>query len=412
MLINSWNFTDILDLWKSGYKIICFGAGANARELLAVPAIIENIDYFVDNNSAVWNKKVQVGEKEYFVFSPERLRNENPEKTLIIITPKDHFGIEKQIEKMNFSVYSLSRRHLSKESFFEKRIKQVCKRLYLDYISGVEKYESEEALQLKMKIERLGTTTSVIVPQVVFILSNKCTLRCKHCSMLMPYFKDPWEIDAEEAIRYIKNFLRGIEDCISFNLVGGETLLYKDLYMIINYLGEQSKIKSITLSTNGTVLPDKNNLSALGHKKVRVFISDYGMTARRTELIESFKMNNVSFEVLLDRNWIAFGTTENRGKSEATRRYEYCRCYVSETCKALYKNMYFACERAARMHMLGNVYNAANDFELLGFEESDTIIRKKINGMLMRETADACNYCDAGKDETVEICAGEQIRID
>jgi uncharacterized radical SAM superfamily Fe-S cluster-containing enzyme len=107
----------------------------------------------------------------------------------------------------------------------------------------------------------------VIVPKVIFILSNKCSLTCEHCSMLMPKFKIPWEIGVNEAIFFIDNFLRGTDEVLHFNLVGGEPFLYKDLPAILEHLNKNDKIKHVSLFTNGTILPNENVLKALKSNK-------------------------------------------------------------------------------------------------------------------------------------------------
>ena len=60
------------------------------------------------------------------------------------------------------------------------------------------------------------------------------------------------------------------------------------------------------------------------------------------------------------------------------------------------------------MFMLGDVYNAANDYAALCEDDTVEAVRRKIKAMLLRETADACNYCSAGSDAPGLIPAGRQ----
>lgn len=393
---------------ETGAYIVCFGAGETAKSILPKTALFSYVNCFVDNNSTLWGKSFKIGSEIYKIFPPSYLQD--APNVIVLITAGDYLSIEEQLRDSDNIVLSWQRRSLTDEEFFDNRVAMTCIRIEQEreYLI-VKNRATRDASYWRRRKEHLLSGEILVVPQVIFILSTCCTLKCEYCSMLMPRFSDAWEIDADEAIVYIDNFLRGVDEVISFNLIGGEPLLYEKLYLIIEHLQREDKVKTIALATNCTVMPNGKNLEALRGDKIEVALSDYGNLEKLTAIIELFGKQRINFKVLSDMQWIDFGGTEYRGKDANTLRYEYCRCFISDTCKALYKNMYFSCERAARMHMLGNIYDAGDDCVVLKQDAPDEDVRAQIKAMLRRTSANACNYCDAGSDDAKEISAGKQI---
>ena len=189
--------------------------------------------------------------------------------------------------------------------------------------------------------------------------------------MLMPRFLNPWVLPVREAVKYIDNFLRGTDEVLTFNLIGGEPLLYNDLPILLEHLQACDKVKRITLSTNCTITPDERLLEAFRLDKVEIRISDYGNLAQTAKIIELLEKSEINIEVPPDQRWLDFGGTHYRDKDEETLKNEFRRCYVASDCKAVYRDKYFVCERAARMFMLGDIYDASRDYVDLDLSADD-----------------------------------------
>ena len=259
------------------------------------------------------------------------------------------------------------------------------------------------------RLKKICNKEYLIIPKIILILSNKCTLACKKCSMLIPYFQTSWEISCKEAIRNVDVFLSGVDEILNLNVIGGEPFLYKNLSIIVKHLISSKKVKHIAVFTNGTLLPNEETIQVLQNEKVEVVLSDYGNIVQMARFVNCIEQNNISLIIRSDNYWLDFGDTSNRGKNEYVLKKHFSNCMFSGNCKALLGNRLFICERAARLYALNIGYNSKRDFVILSENESNEEVRCAIRQIYSADVADACNYCDAGIANVNKIIAGEQI---
>lgn len=261
----------------------------------------------------------------------------------------------------------------------------------------------------KERLKKFCDKKYTIIPKVILILSNKCTMACKKCSMLMPYFQIPWEISCSNAIENVDIFLSGIDEVLNFNIIGGEPFLYKSLSTIIKHVSLSKKVKHIVVFTNGTLLPNEETVQVLQNEKVEIVLSDYGNIVKMAKFVDFAERNNINLIIRSDNYWIDFGNTSNRGKTEVVLKEHFSNCVFSGNCKALLGNRLYICERAARLYALDVGYDSVRDFVTLSKNKSIKEICFAIRKIYSADIADACNYCDAGSPNISRIVAGEQF---
>ena len=119
----------------------------------------------------------------------------------------------------------------------------------------------------------------ISVPEVSFIVNNRCTLSCRGCIEYIPYTGNKRDFPFKEIKESVDYFFQYADYAGDIVVVGGETLLYKDLAMVLKYLYEHyaaaGRVKNISIMTNGTVMPDEDVLQALKSYDITVRISDY-----------------------------------------------------------------------------------------------------------------------------------------
>ena len=104
----------------------------------------------------------------------------------------------------------------------------------------------------------------LISPPIVFLqITDQCNLRCKHCFTQKHYNKNRKNLSTSELIKLL-NELECLGVC-EVIIGGGEPLLRKDLFDIINYCNELHIRPSFT--TNGTLV---NNEILCQLKKIKV----------------------------------------------------------------------------------------------------------------------------------------------
>ena len=96
------------------------------------------------------------------------------------------------------------------------------------------------------------------------VLTEKCSLKCKHCSNLMQYYEKPIDNEFDDIILSIENFFGNIDYCYEIRLIGGEPLLFKKIDKVIEKLMIHSnKFGKIIIYTNGTIVPKGDRINAL-----------------------------------------------------------------------------------------------------------------------------------------------------
>lgn len=395
-------------------RIICFGASQLAKDFFNEYKCENYVEFFVDNDKKKNDTLFNVNGKDFKIYLPEALKNLSSDNYVILITSSYYNEIWNQLEQihelenMEGYIYNLLTFDSDKEKFYYKRlIKPVIKR-YKEIL--IDRGKSiEEANELACEKERLmKEENKFIVEFMIFVLSNVCSLKCKNCSMLMPYFKKPHFEKLQDVLDEMELFLSAVDECIEINLIGGETLMYPDLDKVLEWLINNDKVFKISFSTNATIIPNERVLELLKNEKIVVCISDYGQLTKLAQLVEVFEKNGIRFWLRSDMKWIDAGGVEKRNKSNELLKFEYSNCFASKFCKAIASGKIFGCERAARMLAL-DAYKSDKDYFSLNKDDSIEELREKIKKIHMLDYMEACDYCDLGAFPSKEIDAGIQI---
>ena len=132
---------DYLDILNENKKIVVFGTGQRAQELIGVFPI--NIAYYVDNDSGKWGTSF-LGKK---VYAPDELIKEESSNLYILIASMYHMEIEKQLNDTGFEkdlnvVYNATE-IVEQFIFFEhviKKSKEIIEKYRYSTFIGVEKF--------------------------------------------------------------------------------------------------------------------------------------------------------------------------------------------------------------------------------------------------------------------------------
>ncbi len=246
-----------------------------------------------------------------------------------------------------------------------------------------------------------------IYPDIVMVMTTRCSLKCKNCNNLMPHYADPYNVDLDELKSDIDRLSDRVDRVVKFSLIGGEPFVYPHFKEILKYALTKKNFMYISLTTNATIIPDSEMVKILKNPRIFVEISDYGVkTQKVNEFIDLCKREHIKY--LPDKvvSWVSPGGTENRGKTKEQLMKEYDNCYSSRYCKTMLKGKIFLCSRGAHLYDLGYM-DSTHDFFDTRKEMSRAEFRRGLRKFMTSNYADACNYCDHALN--IKVKPGEQL---
>lgn len=229
----------------------------------------------------------------------------------------------------------------------------------------------------------------VVIPRLVIVLTERCTLRCRECDNLMRHFKAPKSLDVDLILDSLQKIVDTVDVLPFCELIGGEPFLAGSLRQVLEFLLKEEKVLRIEITTNGTVLPKREDISVLRNNKVVVRLSDYRNIIDQKGFIDHMKANGIRFELIPSGKWIANGSVAKRERNTEDLMYQYDRCYSARICKTLWEDRLFVCTRAASLAALGHT----DKEQSLKIDFSEDL-RKDLWQFLCNPLIDACDYCD------------------
>ena len=235
------------------------------------------------------------------------------------------------------------------------------------------------------------------IPYLEMFITTKCNLRCKHCSNLIPTLNNRQNYEISTLIEWLDELLSKIDCLYRLKIHGGEVFLHPRLAEFVAYVKNQPKIKSIRLTTNGTIIPADNILQLIASSKIVVQISDYRLANIKTQqLIDKFKKFGVRYIYLKDQTWKDFGGITLRDGN----RFNDCSI---KRCSSFYEGKIYVCSRAAIMTESGYIPDDGISVYL-----PKNQLRQQLKKMYAGKLSIACNYCDGDTKYAKDISAGEQ----
>lgn len=235
------------------------------------------------------------------------------------------------------------------------------------------------------------------LPYIEMFITTKCNLRCKYCSNLIPYCTLQHHFDATSVKETITKLLSNVDRIYRFKLHGGEVLLHPELADIIEFAGKQKKIFSLSITTNGTILPDEELLKTIKGANCVVQISEYNLkNSKIPQVIALLEKYGIQYRHLSELAWRDMGNFDMRERNMRAN------CSISR-CVSLYDKKIFICSRAAMMRDQGIA-----DSKFVEVFQSRKNFQKSIISYYNDMTINACNYCNGDTPYAIRINPGEQ----
>lgn len=257
------------------------------------------------------------------------------------------------------------------------------------------------------------TPDKLFIRSVDIIITEHCSLRCKNCSNLMRYYKNPKNCDINELIKSIDAFCEIVDEVNEFRVIGGEPFMNKDFDLVIKRLIDEPKVRKIVIYTNGTIIPQEEKLECLKNDKVLLIITDYGPLSRNLNaLTQKLSDNNIAFYVQKAQGWTDCGKIRRHYRNMEQQKEIFKNC-CAKNLVTISDDKLYRCPFAANTSRLKAIPDYKNDYvdfvqELQkGVDVSE--IKKKIKAFLLeKEILKTCDFCNGRSFGDPEITPAEQ----
>lgn len=250
------------------------------------------------------------------------------------------------------------------------------------YFRNMYQFAMEEAQENEVKLFTLD-----------WVITEKCSLRCRDYSNLMQYYSTPRNYETKELQKSLDRVLEIVGKIFDVRVLGGEPFMNPHLPEIMEKYLEDDRIVNFTIYTNATILPNKRMLQVLKNSKVKCQISDYGkVVSNFQDFVLMMKKEKLRYSITEISAWQDLGKLENRNKTEKeiVTTFQLCECNNIFT---LLNDRIYRCPFSAHGRNLGAIPDAEEDRVFL--YGSDKYVRKKLKYLINDKEFDyACGYCN------------------
>lgn len=233
-----------------------------------------------------------------------------------------------------------------------------------------------------------------IINSLDFVLTEKCSLRCRECSNLMQYYHTPQNFEGSKLISDLKKLLSVCDWVYELRLIGGEPFVYPELEIIIDYLPNFSNLESICIYTNGTICPKDTLLKKIAEKKIWLSISNYGKLSKKLdELVNRLDIYNIYYEIKDIDFWTKCSSINKRNRSEHDLMDVYKQCCVKH-CLTLLDGTLYPCPFIANGLNLRALPQEMGNFISVRDTAKDVLGTKIKDTLFSRDYFTLCDYCN------------------
>ena len=332
------------------------------------------------------------------VLSPEQLRA-YPDAHVLICATKGFSGIMHYLESLSWGKY-YDIAGLLPHIEYEK-LPSYCRALpYRDLIEKYQFYLPTE----KMDQARLDLSF------VALSITERCTLKCKKCSVLAPYYRHPCDDPFEEICNPFQRFLSCVDSIAELQIGGGEPLMHKELARILAWGLEQEKVKEISIFTNSTILPDESLSKVLLNPKIKLLLDDYGALSRKLpDIVRMCDERGIRYLIQKFERWDDLGDYSDKHETDEQAAEKFRYCSFGNVISFL-KGRLYRCTTAARIADLQLVPDDPSDYVDFTGEKDPVVWKMQIHHLLYEKNFHiGCRLCNGISTYRLGIPVAEQL---
>ncbi len=334
------------------HRIYIFGAGRIGREIGEMLSSAGVQDYeFCDSNfcGEIQGKRVSA------------LSDINDSSAIIVIGSFSHMvEMYKIIESM----------HIDRE-----RIRIPCEIMRKKWDKG--EYRLDEIGDLKSiyvhkKELEAYLNKKKFINYLEFVITERCSLNCRHCASLMPYYEKPVNYTPDQLRDQLEALLSSDYYIGRVLFMGGEPLLNQEaIRLILTEFNDDERVGFFDLTTNGTIIPEDETLRKMKEtKNFFVTLSNYGKLSVNQEAVkERFRKFGIKFAEFeqtdtvssKDIVWKDYGEIVHYERTQNEHQRIFEECIERTNCNTMLRGKLYLCGRIANADNLGLLPNDRKD---------------------------------------------------
>lgn len=337
-----------------------------------------NVVGFIDTDPK--KHGIKIGDVE--IYPPERL-DHHDSKVKVLIATSWEGAVSKILEEKGF---------LKDITFFSKN----------KFISLFQLFKYNKLSQM----------------QLFCRITERCTLKCKHCGPFIPYIQNPVDAVISDILNGLELYFTYVEKLSILNLTGGDPIIHKEFDTLLEEIGERyynKKIDHIALLTNGIVFPKENTLKLLKKYEVIVHITNYKQATNLQKIEEFEQLLNqyqISYEIITHPHWVDMGYPQESNGLETKEQWSSLFSTCSIPCTAIYGDKLAYCASVFMAERIGYCTVAPNDYlDLSSLKEEEKVkILEFTSGYCEKGYVELCKKCNgsiSSNDKIVPV--GQQL---
>lgn len=263
-------------------------------------------------------------------------------------------------------------------------------------------------------VKKNCTRDGIFLPNVTFMVTSHCSLKCKYCVAYMNSYPEnrKQHFSLEQIEKDIDCLMDSIAGVGSITIQGGEPFLHPDIDKVVGKLLTKRNFGIISIATNGIFRIKEEKLRAFQDARVNVAFSGY-YDALPQEILDVYYSNIA----LLDRmniphtvgvrvpEWIIPPTLYDRHYSTEYMSEKLKNCRIPDRCLQVANGRLYPCLYSLALHQIG-----VADYQEDYLELSDGNFEEKLEKYLNMPFYRSCGHCGGGGGITP--MAGEQGYFD
>lgn len=214
--------------------------------------------------------------------------------------------------------------------------------------------------------------------KVDMFCNTVCSLKCKHCSALMPYQKNGRNYSLSEMKDNVDLIFKWVDYMHILSFSGGDAMLNPNLIDIIKYTGEKykgRKVQDFELYTNAIIMPSKEMLEVWKKYNVIIRFTNYTKNVPQRqkiyEMINLLRENNLKYDYVQFEKWLDMGyPQETNGILTDAELIGHCKECSPVISSCLNKGKLFYCSPSCAAAASGLFEHEEEGFSLLDYNEN------------------------------------------